>query len=96
MKEEFYTIVAYDIRDGKRLAKIAKCLSSYGRRLQKSIFEVHAEKAVLDRLKQRLEKIIACEDFVLFLPICEHDRTKQKFFGAAIQEDAMEQSHLIG
>lgn len=95
MSEEFYTIVAYDIRDGKRLAGAARCLSSYGQRLQKSIFEVHAEKQVLDRLKRRLGKIISDEDFVLFIPICEHDRKKQKFFGAAIEKSNMEKPCLI-
>ena len=36
MKQNFHWIILYDIRDVKRLSKVAKVVESYGWRVQKS------------------------------------------------------------
>jgi CRISPR-associated protein Cas2 len=65
-------IVAYDIADEKRLARIAKVMLDYGVRVQKSIFEAGVTPAVFHELKQRVEKIIVWEeDGVKYFPLCE-------------------------
>jgi len=65
-------IVAYDIADPRRLAKIAKLMLDYGQRVQKSIFEVSATPPVFHQMKARIEDIIEyAEDGVKYFPLCE-------------------------
>lgn len=64
---EKHWLIVYDIRDTKRLAKISKCVESYGWRVQKSVFESNASDETIGQLKSRLEKLMNVEeDFVLF------------------------------
>ncbi|MEL5719969.1 MAG: CRISPR-associated endonuclease Cas2 [Treponemataceae bacterium] len=92
---EKWVIITYDIRDKRRLARTARCLSSYGIRLQRSIFLVHAEDDIIDKIEYRLQRIISYEDSVLFLPICEHDKKKVLAFGVNITENYMDKPYLI-
>lgn len=80
MKNKRWLIV-YDIRDVRRLAKVEKCVSSYGWRVQKSVFEADADESVILSLKARLLDIIEPVDFVLFLPVCERDWQKRSPHG---------------
>ncbi len=48
------TLIAYDISDPKRLARVAKTCEDYGVRVQYSVFECHLEPAQLDTLWQTL------------------------------------------
>lgn len=81
MKEKHFLIV-YDIRDTKRLARIAKCMESYAVRVQKSVFETFADDEAVGHLKSRIQKLMDEEvDFVLFFEICERDFQKKQSFG---------------
>lgn len=65
-------IVAYDIADPRRLAKIAKIMKDYGNRVQKSIFEVSARGGVFNELRRRVEEtIVPEEDGVKYFPVCQ-------------------------
>ncbi|SHK23684.1 MULTISPECIES: CRISPR-associated endonuclease Cas2 [Desulfatibacillum] len=65
-------IVAYDITDPKRLAKVAKTMEDYGTRVQKSIFEVEADARIFFLMKKRLESIIDPKtDGIKYFPLCE-------------------------
>lgn len=65
-------IVAYDIADPKRLARIAKIMKDYGIRVQKSIFEVTARGGVFAQMRRRVEAVIVpAEDGVKYFPLCE-------------------------
>ena len=65
-------IVAYDIADPRRLAKIAKIMKDYGSRVQKSIFEVAAKAGVFEEMRRRVEAtIVPEEDGVKYFPICD-------------------------
>ncbi len=65
-------IVAYDIADPTRLARIAKIMEDYGVRVQKSIFEVTARKGVFREMKDRIERVMVFEqDGVKYFPVCE-------------------------
>ncbi len=62
-------VVAYDVPDDRRRARIAKKLGSYGDRVQYSVFIVDVRPARLVRLRGELERLMrAEEDSVL---ICE-------------------------
>ncbi len=79
---EKHWLIVYDIRDTKRLAKISKCVESYGWRVQKSVFESTANDETIGQLKGRLEKLMDIEeDFVLFFEVCERDFQKKQVFG---------------
>lgn len=81
MKEKHYLIV-YDIRDGKRLSQVEKCITSYAVRVQNSVYEATLSEGILEDLKKRLHAIIdRSKDFVLFFIVCERDWQKREFFG---------------
>lgn len=50
-------LVVYDIRDARRLAKAAKILKRYGRRIQKSVFECNISRPLYQHLCKELYKI---------------------------------------
>ncbi|MGH8066917.1 MAG: CRISPR-associated endonuclease Cas2 [Candidatus Entotheonellia bacterium] len=64
-------VVAYDIRDPKRLRRVAKTCLDFGCRRQLSVFLCRITATDLVRLRTRLEDIIEPkEDQVLFIRLC--------------------------
>jgi CRISPR-associated protein Cas2 len=64
-------VVAYDIRDPKRLRRVARTCLDFGARRQLSVFLCRITATDLVRLKTRLEDIIEPkEDQVLFIRLC--------------------------
>ena len=74
-------LVIYDIRDPKRLQKVAKKMESYGFRVQKSVFEVEATEVVIARLRQAVRRIIEDEDFVVYFDLCARCWQKKMKYG---------------
>ena len=64
-------LVCYDIRDGKRLRKVAKCLEGYGNRLQYSIFRCRLSEKDIECLRWELGEITEKEDELLFIGLCD-------------------------
>jgi CRISPR-associated protein Cas2 len=88
-------IVAYDIADPRRLAKIAKIMKDYGSRVQKSIFEVSARGGVFNELRRRVEAVIVPEeDGVKYFPVCEKCSGTVEIIGQGIFIDP-EQEYYI-
>lgn len=80
--ENKHWLILYDIKNEKRLVKVAKLLESYAVRVQKSVFEITAPNSIIFCLKNKIEKVIELEyDFVLFFEICEKDWQKQQLYG---------------
>jgi CRISPR-associated protein Cas2 len=52
--DQMLTIVAYDITDPKRLARVARACEDYGLRVQYSIFECHLDPDSFNSLWRRL------------------------------------------
>jgi len=64
-------LVAYDISDVKRLRRVAKIMEDYGKRVQKSIFEVSLSPAVFKEMKFKIDSTIEHdEDGVKYFPLC--------------------------
>lgn len=63
-------LIAYDIRDPKRLRKVARTLEGHGTRIQYSIFRCRLDRPMLERLRWKLAKIMAEDDDLLVMPIC--------------------------
>lgn len=88
-------IVAYDIADPSRLAKIAKIMLDYGTRVQKSIFEITARGGVFDEMKSRVEMVITPEeDGVKYFPVCEKCAGTMELIGQGIFIDPDEEYYI--
>jgi CRISPR-associated protein Cas2 len=74
-------LIIYDIKDYKRLRKVAKLMESYAVRVQKSVFEMEANINVLTKLRKRVRKVIAELDSVVYFDICEKDWQKKEKYG---------------
>ena len=56
-------LITYDVNTSdpagqKRLRRVAKACEAYGQRVQKSVFECRLTETLLEKLKQRLLKVI--------------------------------------
>lgn len=64
-------LVCYDVRNEKRLRKVAKHLEGYGTRLQYSVFRCWLSFAQMQRLRWELtQKYVTPDDDVMFIPLC--------------------------
>lgn len=68
---ELQYVICYDISDDTRRQRMATALLDYGHRIQESVFVANLEGELLDRMKQRVEKIMDTEaDAVHIFAIC--------------------------
>lgn len=71
MKRTRY-LVSYDIRDPKRLRRVATVVGGYGYRLQYSVFECALDPMRLEQLKSALDiELKHDEDQVMFVSLGE-------------------------
>ncbi len=77
-----WLLIIYDIRKPKRLAKVAKVMEGYGRRVQYSIFECQLDSQTLKRLQNDLLQIIDQEeDEVKYFRLCSRCWEKARALG---------------
>ncbi len=82
MSERLFYLLAYDIANPKRLAKIAKAMEAIGERVQDSVFEAYLDAAELGRLLKKVEKIINLkEDSLRVYLLCGACREKVRCLG---------------
>ncbi len=78
-------LVAYDVGDDRRRERVAKRLSSYGDRIQFSVFIVDARPAKIVRLTVALSRLIDVGiDSILFCdlgPLSSDPATRFEFLG---------------
>ena len=74
-------LIIYDIKDAKRLSKIAKLMLNYSIRVQKSVFEAIADYSVIEELRIQVRSVIEPEDYVVYFKICDSDWQKREKFG---------------
>jgi CRISPR-associated protein Cas2 len=75
-------LVIYDISDIKRLQKVAKKMEDYGKRVQKSVFEIEATPFIIEKMKHEVHYIMDTEfDSVIIFDICETDWQKREKYG---------------
>ena len=82
-------IIAYDIRNGRRLNAIAKCCLRYGQRVGLSVFEANFEKRELfDLFLQELScRIDPNSDLVRIYRICENCLRERIILGKSTGEN---------
>lgn len=70
-----FVVVSYDVVDDRRRLKVAKALTDYGRRVQKSVFECDLDERRYLRLKETLDRLIHHEeDSVRYYQLCPRCR----------------------
>lgn len=68
--ERHWYLVAYDVADDKKRAKVAKCLEGFGERLQYSVFRTFLSARALARLRWELGRRMSQEDGLLIVHLC--------------------------
>lgn len=71
-----FIVVCYDIPDNQRRARVGKVLEGFGARVQKSVFECDLEPKHLEKLKQKLGKLLRGEDTVRYYYLCRECLTR--------------------
>lgn len=71
MADKHWHLVSYDVRDAKRLRRVAKKLEGYGGRVQYSVFRCRLDRETLEKLHWELNEIMESEDDLLIIPLCE-------------------------
>jgi CRISPR-associated protein Cas2 len=71
MAEKHWHLFSYDVRDPKRLRRVAKKLEGYGSRLQYSVFRCRLDQKTLEKLHWELNQIMKDDDDLLVVPLCE-------------------------
>ncbi|MEM7182592.1 MAG: CRISPR-associated endonuclease Cas2 [Spirochaetota bacterium] len=81
-------IISYDVRDAKRLRRVAKFLEGYGDRLQLSLFKVKVSERDLQKIKFEVTKLTEAEDSVMYLQFCEKCSQRVKSFNPKLDWDS--------
>lgn len=80
-----FLVVAYDIVDDNRRAKVSSTLKNFGQRVQKSVFECYLDKEQMARMRQEVEELIdPANDSILYYSLCRKDEAKVDFLGKNI------------
>lgn len=73
----FAYLACFDISDDKIRYRAARCLSAYGVRVQRSVFEISVETPTeLETIKNQLINLLEPEDDLRFYAICLNCRRK--------------------
>ncbi len=62
-------VIAYDLSNNRERNKISKLLEGYGFRVQKSLFEIRADKTTLRRLTRALQQLELTSGFARIYPL---------------------------
>lgn len=76
-------LIAYDVRSEQRLRRVARHLEGYGERVQLSVFRCRLTSRARARLLWELAGILAQEDSLLVLPLCERCESQVCVCGAS-------------
>ena len=67
-------LIIYDITENSTRVKLARYLQGFGKRIQKSAFEVYVKEAVLRKLLAGLERFASKEDSIKVYRLSENCR----------------------
>jgi CRISPR-associated protein Cas2 len=70
MSKHWY-LVTYDVREPRRLRRVAKSLEGYGTRIQYSVFRCRLRPRELERMHWELTKILDPTDELLIIGLCD-------------------------
>ena len=80
-----HLVVAYDVVDDLKRARLAKFLKGYLERVQKSVFEGDLDDRRVEAMRKGIEKIVDLEnDTVRLYTICARCRPATEIIGTGI------------
>ena len=84
-----FIIVAYDIVDDRQRLRLAKVLTNYGQRVQKSVFECQLDDRQYLKMRKEIDKLIDPEqDSVRYYFLCGRCRGNVEVSGwGAVREE---------
>ncbi len=89
-------LIIYDIRDIKRLQRVAKVMTNYAVRVQKSVFEAEANEAQIKRIRREVKSVMDVgEDYVVYFSLCEADWQKREKYGPGKYDEGAEKPYYI-
>ena len=65
-----FVVVCYDIPSNRRRNRVGKILEGFGTRVQKSVFECDLQAKHLQKLRQKLTRVLGDEDSVRYYYLC--------------------------
>lgn len=69
--KKIFCVVAYDISDSRRRAKVIKVLKGFGTRVNLSVFECMFNPSQIKKVQDKISQLIYDkEDRVIFYPLC--------------------------
>lgn len=71
-KEESFSLLIYDIISNSKRAKFAKFMESYGKRVQKSAFEIRIDIHKFNKMISEIPQYISSEDSVKIYRVREN------------------------
>lgn len=74
-------LVIYDIRNEKRLRRIAKLMEQYGERVQKSVFESMCGQETIQKMRKQAQEILQKEDSLIVIRLCNKCWQKKEQYG---------------
>ncbi len=82
-REPLFVVVAYDVTDDRRRAKVHAILKDYGQRVQYSVFECRITPEQLFRLQAALTEVIQTDqgDQIRFYLLCTQDTRRVRRIG---------------
>ncbi len=81
-------VIAYDICNAKRLRKVAKTCELYGKRIEKSVFEVNLPEDLYQKFwRELLELIDENEDSLVVYHVNRTEEKQAHFLGCAERTD---------
>ncbi|QGJ71777.1 CRISPR-associated endoribonuclease Cas2 [Planctomycetales bacterium 10988] len=87
MAEKHWHLITYDVRDPKRLRKVARALEGYGTRIQYSVFRCRLDPRAMEKLHWELNKLMEAEDDLLVIPLCPGCAAKVPTHSSGDQSD---------
>ncbi|MBM4285364.1 MAG: CRISPR-associated endonuclease Cas2 [Deltaproteobacteria bacterium] len=85
-----FVVVSYDIVDNRRRTKLAKALSDFGQRVQKSVFECRLDEKRFLKMKNQVDKLLDFEeDSVRYYTLCARCQAAIEVsgWGAVVEDD---------
>jgi len=83
-------LLCYDVKNAKRLRRVAKIMEGTGYRVQKSVFEAFLNPNDLRKLMERLTMALHIEkDSVRVYRLCESCNREIKIIGAGEQVESL-------
>jgi CRISPR-associated protein Cas2 len=92
---QHWHILAYDVRDDRRLRRTAKVLEGYGERLQDSVFRCKLSARQLERARWELARVLEPEDSLLIIPLCNGCSSRLNYHGPAYEWPGEPPSYVV-